>query len=394
MNFTFCYPKKKKLLTLLLSPPPPAIRLKYIADTAATNEPSMDMGQTMFGAAGKGTISLFPFQFKYPKDYTDATKALQPLLRIPILTSKNVADAAGADVSGIDFSKKVCLSTLGSKMKQGGPFQKAMKAVGVTLGLVGSDFCFSLPGLDTTGKDLIFGLKMELTTFDKDTVDLTKIVDLLPKAWNTMTKEMSGAKGIKELMNDALTATPLSSCAVCPATLKTATINGKIKEFMTSFWPAKSTVEIDVGKILQGVTALKDAMDGKNHFKLPNMFGARRRSLAEEEEDMKIEVPTTMKLRAGEINVGNNGLLRRLTGSMMINHEATYVHADGSQESEKERRELAADGTFKFKYKTYVLDGSQCDLYLQKMPKKLSCILKLKLGKMDLTLQPGEFYFC
>jgi hypothetical protein len=77
----------------------------------------------------------------------------------------------------------------------------------------------------------------------------------------------------------------------------------------------------------------------------------------------------------------------------MINHEATYVHADGSQESEKERRELAAaDGTFKFKYKNYVLEGSQCDLYLQKMPKKLSCILKLKLGKMDLTLQPGEIF--
>jgi len=134
--------------------PLPSTRLKYIADKAAQNEPSMDMGQTMFGKAGEGTISLFPFQFKYPKDYIDQSKALQPLLRIPILTSKNAADAAGVDVSGIDFSKKVCLSTLGSKMKQGGPFQKAMKAVGVTLGLVGSDFCFSLPGLDTTGKDL------------------------------------------------------------------------------------------------------------------------------------------------------------------------------------------------------------------------------------------------
>ena len=231
---------------------------------------------------------------------------------------------------------------------------------------------------------------MELTTFDQDTVDLTKIIGLMPKAWNTMTKDMSGGTGIKDLMNAALTATPLSSCGVCPTDLKTASINGKIKSFMTEFWPAKSTVEIDVGKILQGVTALSAAMDGKNHFKLPNMFGARRRSLAEEEEDMKIEVPTTMKLRAGEINVGNNGLLRRLTGTM-INHEATYVHADGSQESVDERRELAADGTFKFKYKTYVLEGSQCDLYLQKMPKKLSCILKLKLGKMDLTLQPGKF---
>ena len=77
----------------------------------------------------------------------------------------------------------------------------------------------------------------------------------------------------------------------------------------------------------------------------------------------------------------------------MTNHEATYVHADGSQESEKERRELAAaDGTFKFKYKTYVLDGSQCDLYLQKMPKKISCILKLKLGGLELTLRPGKFF--
>ena len=90
---------------------------------------------------------------------------------------------AGIDVNGIDFSKPVCLSSFGATLKKEGPFKKAMRAIGVGIGMLGADFCFQLPGLDTTGKDLIFGLKMSMTAFDQTKVDINNLVDLIPKAW-------------------------------------------------------------------------------------------------------------------------------------------------------------------------------------------------------------------
>ena len=75
--------------------------LAYCAKKAAENEPSMDLGQTMFGARGAGTITIVPFQFRYPKAYKSTTDALQPLARIPLLAGK--ANEAGVDVSGKYF---------------------------------------------------------------------------------------------------------------------------------------------------------------------------------------------------------------------------------------------------------------------------------------------------
>ena len=136
------------------------------------------------------------------------------------------------------------------------------------------------------------------------------------------------------------------------------------------------TKSIDVGAILQTIPALKPAMDGRGNFKLPNMFGARRR--LDDDIKMEVEVPTIMKLAAGEINVGSSDTkLRRLYGTT----EATYVHNDARMLEDPE-------DTFKFNYKTYVLDGSQCALTLNSMPKKISCTLLLKLGKLNLEIHP------
>ena len=127
-----------------------------------------------------GTIQLVPFQFSYPKTYTSTKDKLQTLVRVPLTTGGNMA---GLDVNGIDFSKPVCLSSFGATLKKAGPFKKAMRAIGVGIGMLGADFCFQLPGLDTTGKDLIFGLKMSMTAFDQTKVDINNLVDLIPKAW-------------------------------------------------------------------------------------------------------------------------------------------------------------------------------------------------------------------
>ena len=53
-------------------------------------------------------------------------------------------------------------------------------------------------------------------------------------------------------------------------------------------------------------------------------------------------------------------------------------------------RSLAADSTLKFKYKTFVLEGSQCALTIKKMPKKITCNLKLQMGKMNAEID-SEF---
>ena len=98
--------KLPKLLTFMLNADGNAVNaamalcnaLAYCAKTAAENEPSMDLGQTMFGARGAGTMSIVPFQFRYPKAYKSTTDALQPLARIPLLAGK--ANEAGVDVSG------------------------------------------------------------------------------------------------------------------------------------------------------------------------------------------------------------------------------------------------------------------------------------------------------
>ena len=86
-----------------------------------------------------------------------------------------------------------------------------MQFAGAVLAVLGTDFCFEMPGFATSGEDLIFGLKVTGTAFDKDKVSLTKFTDILPKAWNTMAKDLAG-KGIKDVMNDAFTAKPLSAC--------------------------------------------------------------------------------------------------------------------------------------------------------------------------------------
>ena len=329
--------------------------LAYVAEKAVANEPSMDLGQTFFGARGKGTIQIIPFQFSYPKAYKATTDALQPVARIPLLATD--VNAAGVDVSGIDFSKPVCLTDIGDKMKQGGGIKRPLQALGAAVKMMGANFCFQLPGLDASGTDLLFGLKMSMTAFDKSTVDFNNFLGLIPKAWNTMTKDMTDGKGIKDLMDAALNLKPLSGCAAC-GTYKEFSMNSATKDFLTVFWPtAKITKvrnlttfrrrmqaftfwytflthfvfffflaaifllkEIDIGKIIGKVDALKSIMKG-DLFKFPNMFtkASRRRMLSN--VDSGLEQPIIHRLPVGPLKTA--------------------------------KRLLAADSTLKFKYSTW-----------------------------------------
>jgi hypothetical protein len=332
----------------------------------------MDIGQTVGGKRMQGTISLAPFQIKYPKGYTDQTQALQVVARVPILST---GDPDSASVKAIDFSKKVCLSTLGDKFKQGGTLKRPIQAVGVALGMIGADFCIEFPGLDTSGSDLEFGFKMEMTAFDKSKIDVTNFLKLLPAAWNKMTADLTGGSGIKDLMTTALELKPLESCpsAVC-GTYSTVSLKSKMKELITATFPASPiTKSIDIGKMIGSIDAMKAFMSG-DKFKLPNMFGGGRRRELRGNPDA---APYPLALAPP--------IVHSLVPSGVQSIEI------GEEQSEYFARRLAADFTIKFKYKTFIVEGSQCELTIQAMPKKIHCIVKLKIGPKISAEIEGEF---
>jgi hypothetical protein len=341
--------------------------MSYAADKAIELQPAMDIGQTLMGGNGQGAIDLVPFHFKFPpaQDSMDPNPSapLQRIARIPLTTN---AAADGADVSGVSFSSgPVCLSDIGGKMKQGGGAKRPLQAIGVALGMVGADFCFEMPGLDTTSTDLIFGLKMSVKSFDKTTVDFNKFIDLLPNAWNTMTKSLTGGAGVKDLMLAALNVKPLASCpsAVCGEYVDIS-LGSKLTELITEFFPEEQTKQdIDIGEIIGQVAEMKSIMKDGKYFKFPNMFkaDAAGRRLLSTPRQTASSTPIIHQLAAGPIDA---------QGSIVP--------------PEQHARRLAS--TLPVKYKNYLLDGSQCTLTVDSLPKKVNCLLKLKLASLELDL--------
>merc|ERR1711968_157085 len=123
----------------------------------------------------KGAMKYFPFTIAYPKTYDGTTgdnNKMKLLARIPLKLPADAAATGSASTSGIDFTKPVCISTLGSKLTQGGGVKKSLQ-------FVGADFCFEMPGFSNSGSDLIFGLKVTGTAFDKEKVSLTEFINIL-----------------------------------------------------------------------------------------------------------------------------------------------------------------------------------------------------------------------
>ena len=147
-----------------------------------------------------------------------------PIAKTSVFTGSDLPATGGTLSDG-----PICMSNLGSKLRQQGALSKSIKFAGAAMGMIGADFCIHLPGLDTSATDLKFGLKISGTMFDKDKIDLTKFTALLPKAYNTVPDPASSAwtslktaagdtdaKGFVDLLNHALTLAPLGDCgAVC-----------------------------------------------------------------------------------------------------------------------------------------------------------------------------------
>ena len=159
----------------------------------------------------------------YPASYSTDGK-LKTLARIPIAKSA-VFTGSDIPVSGGTLSDgPICMSNLGSKLRQQGALAKSIKFAGVAMGMIGADFCIELPGLDKASTDLKFGFKISGSMFDKTKIDLTKFTALLPKAYNTVPdptnsawtdlKTAAGdadAKGFVDLLNHGkCTASPCS----------------------------------------------------------------------------------------------------------------------------------------------------------------------------------------
>ena len=196
----------------LSTPPPPP-----------SPPPASSFYNTPVHLTPPGAISYYPFKMSYPASYSTDGK-LKTLARIPIAKSA-VFTGSDIPVSGGTLSDgPICMSNLGSKLRQQGALAKSIKFAGVAMGMIGADFCIELPGLDTASTDLKFGLKISGSMFDKTKIDLTKFTALLPKAYNTVPdptnsawtdlKTAAGdadAKGFVDLLNHGkCTASPCS----------------------------------------------------------------------------------------------------------------------------------------------------------------------------------------
>jgi hypothetical protein len=336
------------------------IALKFIADKIIAMDGN-DVAEMMGGPTMKGSMKYFPFTVAYPKTYAGATgdtDKMQLLARIPLKLPTDAAKTASASTKGIDFSKPVCISTLGSKLSQGGGVKKSLQFAGALLAVVGTDFCFEMPGFSNTGKDLVFGLKVTGTAFDKSKVSLLEFINILPEAWNTMAKDLAG-KGIKDLMNDAFTLKPLSACSVCTTqipiinvAMKDLSMDAFFAKMVTQTFPDKKIeLTIDIGEIVGKVAPAIMTADNKKLFKLPNMFAAsRRRRLAiddalSSQDSFEIEIP-----------------------------------AQKLDESHLSGRHLKADKAYSFPTNAYIKEGSKCQFTYTGMPKKITCNLKLQAG--------------
>jgi hypothetical protein len=333
------------------------VALKWVADKIIAMDGN-DVAEMMGGPSMKGSMKYFPFTVAYPKTYEGTTgdnTKMKLLARIPL---KLPTEATGsASTSGIDFSKPVCISTLGSKLTQGGGIKKSLQFAGAVLGVVGTDFCFEMPGFKNTGKDLVFGLKVTGTAFDKEKVTLTEFINILPEAWNNMAKDLAG-QGIKDLMNAAFTLKPLESCSACTANIpvvdiamKDLSLDGFFKKMVVANFPDKMTLEIDIGDIVGKVAPDLMTADDKKLFKLPDMFSASRRRRLAIDDALSSQDSFDIEIPAGKLD------------------ESHFIG-----------RHLKADSAYAFPTNAYVLEGSKCQFTYTGMPKKINCNLKLQAG--------------
>jgi hypothetical protein len=237
-----------------------------------------------------------------------------------------------------------------------------LQFAGAVLAVLGTDFCFEMPGFATSGEDLIFGLKVTGTAFDKDKVSLTKFIDILPKAWNTMAKDLAG-KGIKDLMNDAFTAKPLSACGTACSnsgitigglTLDKVSLDSLFKSGIVANFPAKMNLVIDIGEIVgKAAPAIMKGTSGADNklFKLPKMFASSRRRRLAIDDTLASQDSYEIEIPEGKLD-----------------------------ESHLVGRHLAADAAYSFPTNAYVLAGSKCQFTYTGMPKKINCNLKLQAG--------------
>ena len=345
------------------------IAMQYIADKIIAMDGN-DIAESMGGSKMKGSMKYYPLRVAYPKTYqgkTGNSKSMKLLARIPLKLAENGADFESASTTDIDFSNPVCISSLWGKLNQGGGLKRSLQLASAVMAVLGSDVCFEMPGYSVSGKDLIFGLKVTGTAFDKDTVSLTKFVEILPNAWNTIATDRAGS-GIKDLMNDAFAAKPLALCgAPCQGvsyngvSLDKLSLDSIFKSAIVAGFPDKIAFSVDVGEIVGKVTPslMKAASGDKNKlFKFSNMFASSKR--------------------------------RRLAVDNVLASQDSYeieIPAAKLDESHLVGRHLKdADKAYAFPTNAYILHGSKCQFTYTGMPKKINCNLKLQAGP-KVTLQ-------
>ena len=238
----------------------------------------MDVGETL--GAGKHTLELYPFRFRWPNTYFPEGEGYMPgkgvvqsimkhMARLPVQIPRWPSDMGGLciDVPNTNLmAANVCMASIGESFKRPGPKKNGFRYLSVVFGLLGSDTCMETPDMKVNGYDLEMGLKLTHTLFDPEKVNVMKLLDLIPPAWDEMIKNLPGnenEKGMKTLLTEALETKPLKDL---PNPLNLDWVNSAkgwcLKDTLNNviklMLPKKKIFEFNVGEeIAKGLTDLK-----------------------------------------------------------------------------------------------------------------------------------------
>ena len=307
----------------LPSPSSPDFRCRALRFLSQTLDKVVDIGELLGGSTLKDSLELYPFKFQFPSTFEpkasstkfigggDEMGRLKHMCRVPIQVPKlpselefgisqlsSIQRAAGggrrrmpsADKSmdlllrnsgafdGMDIddpnfntiTSKACLSNVGEALKRFGPMKNTFRYMSVGLGLSGCDFCVGTPNVTTeagnTNEDIELGFNMKLSLFDPEKVDIMKLLDLIPVAWEEIAKldptGIVGEKGLKSLLQDAMNYKPFREVKFAGELVSLVNtlpkvnidqdwnlrnhLNGMIKTLL----PPKKIVTIDIGEII------------------------------------------------------------------------------------------------------------------------------------------------
>jgi len=258
------------VLEILPDPSDQDLMCRSLRFLSQTLNKIMDVGETL--SAGKHTLDLYPFRFRWPNTYFPEGEGYLPgtgkiksimkhMARVPVQKPRYCSDFGGlcTNDANLNFMNgSVCLANIGEGFKRPGPKRNSFRYLSVVYGLLGGDSCMETPNMKVRDLNMEMGLKFKHTMFDPDKVDIMSLLKLIPPAWEEMMKLLPGnenEKGMVTLLTEAMETQPLKDL---PNPLgfdwvdeaKVWSLKSQLNAALKLLLPKKKEFEFDVGKMI------------------------------------------------------------------------------------------------------------------------------------------------